>query len=187
MYFLSYIDDTSLNIGVNMKSKSLKLLRISTLVMGWLVVAGVLAGIWGRVALYYQGQSDPTSFLGSLAARFELLSALSSFFADLGNALFAFLIAAVVRMIEKRAPVEHEYARRLMITCCLAYVAEAAVRFFSFSLILSRVLHAMNGVGTLGPHSSSATLVLAPVIYAVSIFVLYSHFTQMVTFESEVA
>jgi hypothetical protein len=84
------------------------------------------------------------------------MHALSSFFADLGNALFAFLIAAVVRMIEKRAPVKHAYARRLMITCCLAYVAEAAVRFFSFSLILARLLHIISGVGTLGPHSSSA-------------------------------
>ncbi len=165
-----------------MKAKSLQLLRSCALVLGWLLFAVVLAGVYGRVAIYNRGLSDPT---GS----FNLASALESFFFGSGGAFFALLIAAVVRMIEKQAPVEHEYARRLMIVCCLAYAADALVRFYSLLLRASVLLHPGLPLNLWFwiPIVSDAVPVLIIVFYAASIFVLYTQFAKMVMFESEVA
>jgi hypothetical protein len=166
-----------------MNAKSLKLLRIGALVLGWLLVVGVLAGIWGRFVIYYQYEDH---FLGSVA-QFSIVSAFDSFFSTLGNALFAFLIAAVFRMIEKQAPVGNENAKRLMIVCCLSFVADALVRFYSSILTLTTGPRWAGGFDWLLPYSSIAIPVLVPILYAASIFVLYTHFTKMVMFESEVA
>jgi hypothetical protein len=169
-----------------MNAESLKLLRIGALVLGWLLVAGVLVGIWGHLAIYYQGQNDPTGFLRSVA-QFDIVRALNSFFSGFGGAFFAFLIAAVFRMIEKQAPVGYENAKRLMIVCCLSYVADALVRFYSLILNLTTTLQLANGFEWLYRNSSTAITLLIHILYAASIFVLYTHFTKMVMFESEVA
>jgi hypothetical protein len=169
-----------------MNAKSLKLLRIGAMILGWLLFVGVSAGIWGHLSIYYQAQNDPNGFLGSVA-QFNIVSALDSFFSGFGNALFAFLIAAVFRMIEKQAPIGNEHAKRLMIVCCLFYVADALVQFYSLILALTTTLQWAKGFDWLLPYSSTAIPVLVPILYAASIFVLYTHFTKMVMFESEVA
>jgi hypothetical protein len=92
-------------------------------------------------------------------------------------------------MIEKEGPVGKESARRLMIVCCLSYVADALVIFCSFILKLSEGIQIFSASGWRSwiPYASTAVSPLVPVLYAASIFVLYMHFTKMVTFESEVA
>ena len=174
-----------------MNANSLRLLRIGALVLGWLLIAGVLANIWGHLEIYCQGQRDPTGFLRSVA-QFDIVSALNSFFSGFGSAFFAFLIAAVFRMVEKRAPVGSEYAKRLMIICCLNYGADALVRFYSLILGLPSKLPLAEGFEWLYLLSYSSLAiktitVLIPMLYAASIFVLYTHFTKMVMFESEIA
>jgi len=170
-----------------MNAKSLRLLRIGTLILGWLLLAGVYAGVWGHLAIYYRGQNDPTGLLRNIQTQFDLASALSSFFSGFGNAFLAFLVAAVFRMIEEEGPVGRANSRALMIICCLSYLADAFVRFYSVVLNLP-ALRSVKGFGWLLPsYASTAVAVLIPVLYAASIFVLYTHFTKMVTFESEVA
>lgn len=169
-----------------MNTRSLKLLRIGALILGWLLVAGVLAGIWSQLVIYYQGQNNPMEFLRSVA-QFDIVRALNSFFSGFGGAFFAFLIAAVFRMIEKQAPVGSENAKRLMIVCCLSYAADALVHFYSLILNVTTMLQLANGFEWLYRSSSTAITVLISFLYAASIFVLYTHFTKMVTFESEVA
>jgi hypothetical protein len=169
-----------------MNTKSLKLLRIGAMALGWLLVAGVLAGIWGRLVIYCRGKNDPTAFLRSVV-QFDIVNALNSFFSGFGDAFFAFLIAAVFCMIEKQAPVGNENAKRLMIVCCLSYVADALVRFYSLILNLTLTLQSAKGFEWLHQSSSTAITALIPILYSASIFVLYTHFTKMVMFESEVA
>jgi hypothetical protein len=171
-----------------MNTKSLKLLRIGALVMGWVLLIGVLTGIWGRFSIYRYAQNNPEGFVTSIA-QFDILSALSSFFSGFGGVFFAFLIAAVFCMIEKESPVGKDNAQRLMIVCCLSYVAEALVRLCSFILKLSEGIRIFSASGWRSwiPYASTAVSPLVPVLFAASIFVLYMHFTKMVTFESEVA
>jgi hypothetical protein len=171
-----------------MSTKSLKLLRICAVVLGWVLLVGVWAGIWGRYSLYRSAQNNPEGFITAIA-QFDILSTLSSFFSGFGGVFLAFLVAAVFRMIEKEAPVGKESAQRLMIVCCISYLADALALCFSFILKLSEGLQIFSTSGWRSwiPYASTAVSPLVPVLYAASIFVLYTHFTKMATFESEVA
>ena len=167
-----------------MNAKMLTLLRICALVLGWLLVVGIVANVWGHFVVYRQAQMVPMAF-----PQFNIATALGSFFSNFGNAFFAFLIAAVFRMIERQAPVGHENARRLMIVCCLSYVADALVRSCAFAASFPGTLQSFGSFGWRFwiPYASTAIPVLVPILFAASIFVLYTHFSKMVTFESEVA
>jgi hypothetical protein len=171
-----------------MDNRSLKPLRICAVILGWILLIGEWAGIWGRCNLYRRVQNNPEGFITAIA-QFDILSAVSSFFSGFGGVFFAFLIAAVFRMIEKEAPVGKENAQRLMIVCCFSYIAEALVLFYSFILKLSEGMQIVSASGWRSwiPYASTAASPLVPVLYAASIFVLYTHFTKLATFESEVA
>jgi hypothetical protein len=176
-----------------MNTKLLKLSRIGALVLGWLLVIGILAnvwGIWGNYNVYLRAQQVPTG-ISNIVTGFKLGNALGSFFSNLGNAFLAFLIAAVFRMIANQAPVGSENARRLMIVCCLSYVANVLVQICSFISIVHSLIqlgfYRGIGPGFWFPFALAVIPAFVPLLYAATIFVLYTHFTKMVTFESEVA
>lgn len=171
-----------------MNNKLLKLLRIGALVMGWLLLISVLLGVWGRYSLYRNAPENTEGFVTAIA-QFNILSNFSSFFSGFGSVFFAFLVAAVLRMIEKEAPVGKEKAQRLMIICCLSYMADAVVRFCTFIPNLSVVVYffSRSDWTSLLPYAYIGIVPFAPILYAATIFVLFTHFTEMVTFESEVA
>lgn len=164
-----------------MNTKSLKLLRIGALVLGWSLLITVLLDAWGRI--YRHTQINHEAF-----DQFAI-PAMSAFFSGLGSIFFAFLIAAILRMIEKEAPVGKKNAKRLMIVCCLSYLADAVVRSSALILSLPHVMHLFNRPDwiSLLPYAYFGPPPFAPFLYAASIFVLFTHFTKMVTFESEVA
>jgi hypothetical protein len=172
-----------------MKTKSLKFLRICILVLGWLLLAGVLIGIWGQVIRYNQVPNDLTGRMSVIAGEFKLERAFESFFSGLANVFLAFLMAAVIRMIEKRAPIGIEYANRLMLVCCCSYLANALIQFHNLIQSFFATLKLLGRFYFLSIPTEIAMAVpmIAPVLYAASIFVLYRHFTTMVEFESEVA
>ena len=176
-----------------MSSKLLKLSRIGALVLGWLLVIGIVAsvwGTWGNYNTYLNAQQVPMG-ISSIVTEFKLGSALGSFFSNLGNAFLAFLIAAVFRMIAKQAPVGSENARRLMIVCCLSYIAHVLVQICSFissvHSLLQLEIYRRIGLGFWFPFALAVVPAFVPLLYAATIFVLYTHFARMVTFESEVA
>ncbi len=176
-----------------MNSKLLGLSRIGALVLGWLLVIGILGnvwGIWNQLDVYRSAQQVPPA-ISSIVTEFKLGNALSSFFSNLGNAFLAFLIAAVFRMIAKEAPVGRENARRLMIVCCLSYAADALAQICSFvsnvQVLWQLEMYKRIGPGFWIPFAMTVIPAFVPLLYAATIFVLYTHFTRMVTFESEVA
>ena len=171
-----------------MNAKLLMLLRIGASILGWLFVLGILLNLLGQFDLYLYSQRVSTGFAG-IAAQFDFVSALNSFLSYLGSAFFAFLIAAVIPMIENHAPVGIEMATRVMIVCCLSYLADALLRLWSFILNLSDVLPASESFGWRFwlPYASTMIPVLVPILYATTIYIFYTHFVRMVTFESEVA
>jgi hypothetical protein len=170
-----------------MKTRSLQFLRICALVLGWVLVGSVLVSVMGQFSIYLRAQDTPPGFLA--IAQFDIMKSLSTFFSGFGNALLAFLIAAVFLMIEKQAPVGSENAKRIMIVCCIAYLSDALSSFCSTILKLSELLQVLTPFvwGFWLQFMPMAIPVLVPLLYAASIFVLYTHFTKMVTFESEVA
>ncbi len=171
-----------------MNVRSLKSLRIGASILGWLIILGIASNIYGYVEIFRKGLSVSTVFPGMIGP-FSLASALGSFFSSFGNAFFAFLIAAVFLMIERQVPVGNEHANRLMIVCCFSYLADAVARFCSFLTSLSKdVPHLQSSDWRIWlPYASTAIPVLIPVLFAASIFVLFTRFASMVVFESEVA
>jgi hypothetical protein len=172
-----------------MKPTALKLLRICVLVLGWLLIVGVFLGIWSQANLYKQAQSDLTSSMALIAGEFKLERAFESFFSGLGNAFFAFLVAAIVRMIERREPIGIEYANRLMLICCGSYLMNALLQFHNLVQSFFATLKLVGRFHFLSIPTEIAMAVPAfvPILYAASICILYRHFTNMVKFESEVA
>ncbi len=59
-----------------MKIGSLKMLRVGTLIMGWVLLAGVLLSILGQYSLYRQGQSDFSGNFLRAASQFAFASSL---------------------------------------------------------------------------------------------------------------
>lgn len=171
-----------------MKIKTIKLLRIGAFIFGWIILITVLLFEPGHFSNYYHMPANPDGRV-TMIAKFGIIRTLSSFFSGLGNVFLAFLVAAVLRMIEKEAPIGVKNARRLMIAGCFFFLVDAIVR--SCALILSlpdvmRFFHRPDWVSLL-PHAYMGPLPFAPILYAASIFVLFTHFSKMVTFESEVA
>ena len=171
-----------------MNVNSLKLLRICAFIMGWALLVGISAQIWGWINFYREALDYSEGFVAAVA-EFDDLKSISNFLFAFGSAFFAFLIASVFRMIEKEAPHGQAIAQSLMIVCCFSYVADALVRFGSLIRHFSEKMLVFNSpdLGSFLFSASSAVSPLVPVLYAASIFVLFTHFTKMVTFESEVA
>ena len=165
-----------------MNIKSLKLLRIGALILGWILLITELLRVFRLSAsLHIMANIDG----GVTAIAFRI----SSIFSGLGNVFLAFLVAAVLRMIEKEAPVRGKNARRLMIVCCLSFLADAIVRSCAFILSLPDIMYFFGRPDWVSsiPNAYIGLPPFAPFLYAASIFVLFTHFSKMVTFESEVA
>ena len=165
-----------------MNIKSLKLLRIGALILGWILLITGLLGVYRLSANYHNvlGFTTVTEFGIILTTRF---------FSGLGNVFLAFLVAAVLRMIEKEAPVSEKNARSLMIVCCLSFLMDAIVRSCAFILSLPDIMYFFGRPDWVSsiPNAYIGLPPFAPFLYAASIFVLFTHFSKMVTFESEVA
>jgi hypothetical protein len=164
-----------------MNIKSLKLLRIGVLILGWILLITVLWGVCLLSANFHNMANIDGGVIG-------IASRISDFFFGLGNVFLAFLVAAVLRMIEKEAPVRGKNARRLMIVCCLSFLVDVIVRSYVFILSLPDIRYFFDD--PYWAYSFPYYIGLppfAPFLYAASIFVLFTHFSKMVTFESEVA
>jgi hypothetical protein len=169
-----------------MNAKSLRLLRIGAVVLGWIFFGGLLMNIFNYWAIY-RAYSNLAGHQINLPTNFQIFRYLEVFIAGCGNTSLAFLIAAVIRMIEKRAPVRNEIARRLMIVCCLSYVARVLPLFYSEISAAISMSNSAKGLVWLSMCFSTTMTLLVPVLYATAVFVFYTHFTKMVSFESEVA
>ena len=164
-----------------MNIKSLKLLRIGALILGWILLITELWKVCLLIAYYH-------NFLNIDGGGIALASRISSFFFGLGNVFLAFLVAAVLRMIEKEAPVMGKNARRLMIVCCLSFLVDVIVRSYVFIMSLPDIMYSFFRPDWVYSFPYFIGLPpFAPFLYAASIFVLFTHFSKMVTFESEVA
>ena len=153
-----------------MKSKSLKALRIFALIVGWIMAIASFVVTLLLVLI-------PKEELFELVMDNNMGEFINTLFTGIGNTFLAFLIAAVVRMIEKKAPIGKVIASRLMYSCCISYIAATIGEGYEIFLYCKALKIPL----------ILSTLSFTPLIYTVAIFVFYNHFTKMVTFESEVA
>jgi hypothetical protein len=142
---------------------------------------------WSTLNLYCRSHKNADEFMIRSMNLPFILGCFESIIKGCEIAFLSFLIAAVIRMIEKQAPVGNRTAKRLMIVCCLFNVAHALIKLMQIyrSLILKPSFMSVFDwlIGCL----PLITTILIPLLYAAVIFVFYTHITRMVTFESEVA
>jgi hypothetical protein len=169
-----------------MNKKSLQALQIIALVIGCLMVGSLVFDKITFIETFYQGKSNPMGYAAAIVTEKDLPMLFIEFFLNFGHALLAFLIAAVIRMIVKQAPVGKETASRLMIVCCLSYTGTTGI--YLYYQILATIKFGYYWHSLFMPAAYPVMFkTFLPVLFAATIFVLYNHFTKMVTFESEVA
>ena len=159
-----------------MNNKPLRILRKLALTFGW--IGSVLFFLYGLASVL-----SPSKLLVEYAMSYNNMGELiTTIFTLFGHTFLAFLIASVVRMIEKQVPIGKDVASRLMYACCLSYIAAALGETYQIILYFRTFNYPMG-------FSIFPIIIqlLIPLLYATSIFVFYNHFTKMVTFESEVA
>lgn len=145
-------------------------------IAGWLMLAVTALSILTAVYLYTKG-----------------------LVVDLTQAFFAFFMSAVFGMIFHRQPVGSQRAERFLIITCCGFVLESLIRVYStveFAIRQGLLCNLVeNPILNCGPLANTLQIVshmtvlasaLSPLLFAITIYVLFRHFTRMVTFEAEV-
>jgi hypothetical protein len=150
----------------------------------WIVGWGLLLVIvFGLVATVKTLIASPDAELSNHS--FKLVSGLRMLFSGLAQAFFAFMMSSIFGMMFHGRPIHRERTDRFMILTCLGFVGEGVIGIISWvQLLITQLPHSDWLVETsyfFGGLSS-----LAPFLYAVSIYLLYRHYSKLITFESEV-
>lgn len=158
-------------------------------VIGWSVL--VLTGLIIGLEIYEFFRPVPESGFVWPKREFNLLVSIKLLFSSLAQAFFAFLVSAVFEMVFHRAPVRPQQAETFMRLTCLGFVGEGAVGVISW--IISTVQSFSTFDVSTGPGILMTTTSLLSIfpslilfVYAISIYVLFRHFSQMVSFEATV-
>ena len=159
--------------------------------LGYLFFVGTLFGIYTSIKRFTH--MDFVQHDGVTPANTELVHVLPQVrvLVDLmTNGFFLLLVSHVFSLIRGGSEHTHQYGFRLMTVTCVGFVLQALIGFSSaiYALVkfpkdalnatLDYLLFATSFLTSLG--------YLIPILYALTIFVLYRHFVGMIKFESEV-
>jgi hypothetical protein len=161
---------------------------------GWVYLAVTVLAIGG--AIYQQVQTRFVSVPGldvEWANSARLLMHFQSFAGSLSEIFFAFLMSTVFGMLARETVSMERANRFLKITCC-AFLLQSLLGMSSwvFTFKFKQLYCGSEGCDLGGmfflltSEAIALVMVLSPVLYAVTIYVLYNHFTRMVQFEAEV-
>ena len=163
---------------------------------GWAIiivtVLGFLATINSGLNLNIIGIDGAPSAMGEAMHVFSKFRILIQ---GVAEAFFSFLMSSVFGMIFQGRPANFRQAENYMRITCVGIVLHSILSFSSWLLevinykpiclfdgdctpymkVMAFCSYSMIGIGT-----------LVPVLYAITIFVLFHHFTRMVAFEAEV-
>lgn len=122
---------------------------------------------------------------------FYFLKQVRILFSSLSQAFFAFLVSSVFDMIFHRKPVRSQQTQAFLVLTCIGFVGEGAIGLISWFKSTFSVLPQFNvssGVEILSFISYFVGLIpnLISFVYAITVYVLFTHFSKLVTFESEV-
>jgi hypothetical protein len=152
-------------------------------ILGWSVL--VLAVVTLGFEAYYFFRPMSESIIQMPKREFFFLNQTRVLFSSLGQAFFAFLISSVFGMILQKAPVRMQQAGKFLRLACIGFIGEGILNLMGWARI-GFVLPMELDVLTLLTYALSVFPVLNSFVYAITIYVLFKHFSQMVTFESEV-
>jgi hypothetical protein len=166
--------------------------------IGWLMTALTVISLAVAAVTYLRiSASNLSGFFPTESFLFSFVTPVQAFFSGIANATFAFLMSAVFRMIRKGKPVRMAQAEKFLKLCCGSFlilgvmnvilfiqrtILDLEAEFSAGSSYVQLRDHALSFL----THTIALTEYLTPFFYAVTIFVLFHHFSKMVAFESEV-
>lgn len=158
-------------------------------ILGWSVL--VLAMVNIAAEAYYFFRPTSNDLIQWPKHEFYFLKQMRILFSSLGQAFFAFLVSSIFDMIFHRAPVRRQQTESFLIITCIGFVGEGLLGSISWAQSVLYIFPTF--AKSTGPDLLSALSYLLSLfpnlisfVYAITIYVLFRHFSQMVTFESEV-
>src|SRR5690606_37844090 len=102
-----------------------------------------------------------------------------------------FLVSAVFGMAFKRAPVCAHQTESFLLLACIGFCGEGLIGIIGWVQSAFHFFPTYDYSSGLGIFSAATNLLsifsnLVPFVYAVTIYILYRHFSKMITFEAEV-
>lgn len=183
--------ELEIKMKFELKPKFVSRLQIVFWVLGWATLALTLMKIGMSAFQHFQPAAE---FEIIPRAPFIFLLELQKLFSGIGEAFFAFLVSAVFGMVYHRKPIGTQRNERFLLLACVGFLAESllgALHMIRLGFqIIPDALNSNSGTEYIASQIISYFLFFAPSIlsslYAITIFVLFRHFAQLVTFESEV-
>jgi magnesium-transporting ATPase (P-type) len=163
--------------------------------LGWSVLVLAIASIVSEALYYFYPPSEVSLFGEKLNIgpehHFSFLEQMRILFSSIGQAFFAFLVSAIFDMIFHRAPVGSQRTERFLVLTCVGFVGEGLLGLVLWGQVGIQIVPQFEMSTSLGLISVFNYLLslfpnLISFVYAITIYVLYKHFSQMVAFESEV-
>lgn len=165
-------------------------------VVGWASLVITAAGMAGTVYFHMKINFDTaTGTIPGWSDTFYLLPQFKILVSGVTDAFFAFLVSSVFGMIFHRRPVDIPRSERFLLITCIGFALEAAISFFGWAEYLVRTANLQCSgeqcelwfrAVAAGSYALNAISALSPLLYSITIYVLFRHFASMVTFESEV-
>lgn len=158
-------------------------------IIGWSVLALAVANIAVEAYGYFMPVSDGT--VQWPKKDFQFFKAARLLFSSLAQAFFAFLVSAVFDMIFHRAPVRSQQTERFLILTCIGFCGEGLFGIILWAQSAFYILPQYDFSSDLGILSVTTYFLsifsnLISFVYALTIYILFRHFSKMVTFEAEV-
>lgn len=169
-------------------------------VIGWLLVASTLFGVGVYVYQYAtlptSGAGDFFHSLGQRRGEFQLFSALKTLLSGFGESFFAFLMSSIFTMAIHRRPVNQARAERFLKCTCLGWIGGSVIGIglwiYSITYFFPQDYGSVMGLEidytNLAMQAlawGSGVIVILPILYAITVYVLFRQFSHLITFESE--
>ena len=168
-----------------MNARLVKRLQIFFWLAGWAILVLGVANAGLPFIREYIFNSN-TSFAHIYKNDFSVVISFQQIFSAIGEGFFAFLTSAVFGMIFRKEPASRQTERFLNLTC-LGFLGSGVLSLYSWFTIIGPMMgqEAPNAF-YLASYAFGLIPPLTNFVYAIAVYVLFRHFSQMVTFETEV-
>jgi hypothetical protein len=158
-------------------------------IIGWSVLALAVASIAMEAYEHFKPASD--GLIQWPKKDFYFLKSARLLFSAIAQAFFAFLVSSVFDMIFHRAPVRSQQTESFLLLTCIGFCGEGLIGIIGWAQSAFYILPQSDFSSGLGILSVATYLLsifssLISFVYAATIYILYRHFSKMVTFEAEV-
>lgn len=170
-----------------MNTKLVTFLQKTFRVIGWSILALAVMSIAKETYEFFKPTSEMIQF--QQPRELQFMKSVANIFSYLSQAYFAFLVSAVFDMVFHRAPIRTAQAERFLFLTCAGFFVEGVFNIIGWiqtAVYFNYIDFSWMGILGVGAFILGVFPVVISFVYAISIYVLFRHFSQMVTFEAEV-